>query len=52
MTAYRVEKKRLSFNRYMVECEFKNPRLASITGTGFNRYMVECESYRGSADFS
>ena len=33
----------ISFNRYMVECEFSK-ELGSIDRLhGFNRYMVECE---------
>ena len=33
----------LSFNRYMVECEFFSPAIKMIELAGFNRYMVECE---------
>ena len=32
-----------SFNRYMVECEYKCPAGVWTIGYGFNRYMVECE---------
>ena len=38
---------RCSFNRYMVECEFKLPPIKLVTHCGFNRYMVECEFARG-----
>ncbi len=31
------------FNRYMVECEYKQLRFAQKINDGFNRYMVECE---------
>ena len=31
------------FNRYMVECEYKQTRRRSRRGRSFNRYMVECE---------
>ncbi len=32
-----------SFNRYMVECEFKKGRQCLVAELRFNRYMVECE---------
>ncbi len=33
----------LSFNRYMVECEYRWLHIGSDCGECFNRYMVECE---------
>ena len=33
----------VSFNRYMVECEFLQFRHIHQCRAGFNRYMVECE---------
>ena len=33
----------LSFNRYMVECEYKGAVVLQIASISFNRYMVECE---------
>ena len=33
----------LSFNRYMVECEFQIPSFCLVCLYCFNRYMVECE---------
>ena len=34
----------LSFNRYMVECEYSITFIFDFTPSSFNRYMVECES--------
>ena len=39
------DKQFISFNRYMVECEFQYLILEFFAGFRFNRYMVECESY-------
>ncbi len=36
-------KRRLGFNRYMVECEFVSDKKGLQVTIGFNRYMVECE---------
>ena len=36
-------RRRPSFNRYMVECEYKQLRFSQKINDGFNRYMVECE---------
>ena len=33
----------MSFNRYMVECEFKKEVTKVSEEKSFNRYMVECE---------
>ena len=35
----------ISFNRYMVECEFCHILYSGINLFCFNRYMVECEFY-------
>ena len=37
-------KRRLRFNRYMVECESVSKSARQMNCTSFNRYMVECES--------
>ena len=34
-----------SFNRYMVECEFRRTQLFIARGVSFNRYMVKCEYF-------
>ena len=34
---------RISFNRYMVECEFLIDDKVPKSNLCFNRYMVECE---------
>ena len=33
----------ISFNRYMVECEYVFKERAALERRSFNRYMVECE---------
>ena len=34
-----------SFNRYMVECEYKLLAREDVKEYSFNRYMVECEFF-------
>ena len=36
----------ISFNRYMVECEYVFKERAALERRSFNRYMVECESVK------
>ena len=38
----------VSFNRYMVECEFVSDKKGLQVTIGFNRYMVECECFTWS----
>ena len=40
----------LSFNRYMVECEYRWLHIGSDCGECFNRYMVECEFWSMTTD--
>ena len=39
--------KELSFNRYMVECEFIEDEIDRSRDLCFNRYVVECELAQG-----